>query len=636
MRVILFVGILWVSLSLKAADVKYPVSSIPEKLLKNADVVKRNEEVQFEIVGLNETVWRRKVAYTILNENGDSKSGIAVYYDKLRKVSDLDGALYDASGKQLKKIKPKDIQDYSAVQNISLYDDNRVKVYDFNYRSYPYTVEYTVEMRFNNTYSFPDWMPQSAENLSVENSSYTLIAPSDYPVRFKAFNYKEEPLVTTDKNKKIWTWKVSGLPAIKRFYASPNWNELTTAVYFAPSGFEMEGYKGNATTWQDFGLFSLSLNTGRDKLPENILQKVQELTAGITDQQEKVKVLYRFLQQNTRYISVQLGIGGLQPFEAGFVAQKGYGDCKALSNYMYSLLKAADIKSYYTLVNGGRDSDDKYMIDDFPSDQFNHVILCVPLQRDTMWLECTSQTVAPGYMGGFTGNRKALLITEEGGKLVSTPRYGIKENTQIRTIQAKVKDDGTLDFKAETVYSGIEQDELEMRVANSSKDEVKKNLEENLQLATYLLNNFKYEEEKNLIPRLREKLDVTVNNYATITGKRLFITPNILNRGGARLLEEEGRTVDYVFDYEFHNEDSEEIEIPEGYGIEAAPQEVSIKTKYGIYYSSAKVVGNKILYKRVREQFAGRFSAKEQKEIIQFFEDIYKADRNRIVLVKKA
>jgi hypothetical protein len=61
-----------------------------------------------------------------------------------------------------------------------------------------------------------------------------------------------------------------------------------------------------------------------------------------------------------------------------------------------------------------------------------------------------------------------------------------------------------------------------------------------------------------------------------------------------------------------------------------------LNTKFGMYNSSTKLDGNKIIYHRVREQFSGRFPAKDQAELTKFFEDIYKADRARVVLVKKA
>ena len=69
-------------------------------------------------------------------------------------------------------------------------------------------------------------------------------------------------------------------------------------------------------------------------LPEDIKKKVHELTDHLKDPREKINVLYDFLQKNTHYISIQLGIGGWQPFPADYVAAKRYGDCKALSNYM--------------------------------------------------------------------------------------------------------------------------------------------------------------------------------------------------------------------------------------------------------------------------------------------------------------
>jgi hypothetical protein len=65
------------------------------------------------------------------------------------------------------------------------------------------------------------------------------------------------------------------------------------------------------------------------------------------------------------------------------------------------------------------------------------------------------------------------------------------------------------------------------------------------------------------------------------------------------------------------------------------PKDVSLKTKFGTYNCSIKLNGNKITYHRVREQFSGRFPAKDQNELAKYFDDIYKADRNKIVFVKK-
>jgi hypothetical protein len=632
-RLFIFLLIFCFSFTSFAQD-SYSVSSIPKELLKNANVVKRMEDMRFEVINTGETRYYQKYALTILNENGSRYANFYQGYDKLISIQSIEGALYDFQGKQLRKLKNKDLQDISAVSNISLFEDNRAKVHNFYYAVYPYTVEYEVEVKYNHTLYMPNWNPTEYENIAVQYSRFTVVFPGNYNIRYKAFNYKEAPKTDILKDKKSWQWETKNLSAIQKTFASPVWDELTISVYIAPSEFEVEGYKGNMNTWENFGKFQLAMNKDRDKLPDNISSKVQQLITGISDESEKVKVLYKFLQQNTRYISIQLGIGGWQPFEASYVAKNGYGDCKALSNYMYSLLKVAGIKSYYTLVNAGESREARKMMDDFPSRQSNHIILCVPLKNDTMWLECTSQTLPAGYMSAFTANRKALLITEEGGKIVSTPKYGLQENQQIRSIKGMINNkDGSIDVSVNTRYTGIQQDHIHDMLTALSKDKVQKQLNEHLDLSTYDIKDFKYKETLQNVPVVNEELDIYLSDYATMSGKRLFMSPNFLNRSSLRVPDEK-RTYDFVFDLEYKDVDSVEIAIPEGYKPEALPQDVVLITKYGKYTSTVKLVNNQLFYLRTMEQYSGRYPASEQKEIAAFFETIYKTDRSKAVFVK--
>lgn len=628
-------GLLLAFISCLAGDIKYPAATIPASLLKNANAVKRMEQIEFRINDIDETVMITRYAITVLNENGERYARMVEYYDKLRQVKSVDGHLYDAGGNLLKTLKNKEVLDISSVDDNNMIDDSRRKVHQFYYKTYPYTVEYEIEVKSNNTMFFPSWVPQEGEFLAVEQSSYTVVSDASYEVRFRAFNYTKAPVINTEKDKKWMKWEVNDLPAIKLPFASPMWRELTPMIYFGPSTFEIQGFKGNMSTWKDFGKFQYALNQQRDQLPEAMQQNVKQLIAGITEEAEKVRVLYNYLQKNTRYISIQLGLGGWQPFEASFVAQKGYGDCKALTNYMYSLLKAAGIRSNYVLVYAGQGAQD-HVIPDFPSVQFNHAILCVPMSKDTMWLECTSQSAPAGYMGEFTGNRKALMIDENGGTLVATPRYTKIENILERNIKAKLETDGTLSMKVNTRYGGMQQDDLSMMINQLSKEKIQKILQEALELSTYHVNDFKYDETKAILPELKESLDVTVNGYATISGKRIFITPNILNRNGRKIEEDTARKVDYVFNYEYRDVDNYEITIPEGYELESMPQEISIESKFGTYNSVIKLEANRIIYKRTMERYAGRFAAKTGAELIKFYADIYKADRGRMVLVKKS
>lgn len=619
-----------------AADEKYAVSHIPKNMVENAHAVKRSELKEFIINNTRSAKTRHQYAITILNENGNDHAELVVFYDKLTKVNSIKGTLYNSAGNVLKKLKSKDIRDLSAVDDNNLAEDSRMKIHDFNYKDYPYTVEYEIETESIQTFNFPSWNPQQGENFSVQQSSYLISYPQNYKVRYKAFNYPGKPEESIQNGKVNLKWQILLHPSIKVPFAISSWADLATVVYLAPSDFEIGGYKGDLTTWNGFGQFQQSLNKGRDVLPASVALQVQKLIAGVTNEKEKINILYNYLQQNTRYISIQLGVGGWQPFEAAYVAKNGYGDCKALTNYMQSLLKSAGIPSYYTVVYAGTSGfAQNRFVEDLPSNQFNHVVLCVPGNKDTTWLECTSQQSPAGYMGNFTGNRKALLVNENGAQVVSTPRYGLNENKQTRKIQAQLGTDGHLNMQVNTIYECIQQDGISGMIQALPEQKIKEYLQRSLSLSTYNINEFKYDVRKSERPSVTESLDVTVHNFATITGKRIFLTPNLLNRTGAQHTADTMRKTDFVFNYAYQDTDEIEFTIPEGYVIEAGMKNVSLKTDFGKYEVSSRLENNKIIYTRVIEQYSGRFPANMQQEIIEFFQEIYKSDRSRIVLIKK-
>ena len=79
-----------------AAQDNYAVSAIPEPLLNGANVVKRIEDIRFEIINSGEAILKKKYALTILNESGDRRAPFLESYDKLMEIRSVEAALYDA------------------------------------------------------------------------------------------------------------------------------------------------------------------------------------------------------------------------------------------------------------------------------------------------------------------------------------------------------------------------------------------------------------------------------------------------------------------------------------------------------------------------------------------------------------
>lgn len=617
--------------SVVANSQQYSVNLIPDSLLKNAKAVKRFEELKVVIKSTSRAVIKHKWAITILNEEGERYAGYVTSYSKLFALNDIDGHLFDAAGKELKSVKKKDLKDEPYDDQMSFVSDDRIKRHNFYYRSFPYTVEYEDEMEYDGIFFIPKWSPVQSEKYSVEQSRLIVETPAGFKIRYKMFNVASPAIVNNIKNT-TYQWQVSNLPAIEYEAYQPDLAEVTPTVLLAPSDFEFGGYKGNMDTWQNLGKFMFSLYDGRDKLPEKIKQDVHRIADNIPEAKEKIRLLYEYMQQNTRYIGIQLGIGGWQPFEASFVAAKKYGDCKALSNYMVSILKEAGLNASHVIIEAGEG--ERGLWDDFPAPFFNHVVACVPNGKDTTWLECTSQTTSSGFMGSSTGNRKALMLAGGEGVVVNTPQYGIAQNQQVRKVMATINEAGDLIAEANTHFTGEQQELQHSLIYSANNEQREKYLNGALNLPTYKILQSKYKETKGALPVVDEYLKIEAPNYATISGRRLFIVPNLFNRSIKDFPLDEPRRFDVKFDNAFLDVDSINVAIPSGYTLEAKPNNVSLNTPFGKYKIEFMLKGNAIEMIRTYQRPAGRFPAAQYEQLARFFGDIYKADRSRMILIK--
>jgi transglutaminase-like putative cysteine protease len=614
------------------ADTKYPVSDIPEDLRKNVNVVVRKDEVVYTIIDRNKAKEVNHYAVTIFNSKGKHFAERSFFYDKFTKISSLEASVYDSNGKLIKKLKKADIQDQAAFDG-SLFSDNRLKTFDLTQGFYPYTIEVIYENEYNYLYSIDGTYLIPGENASVQHASYEIIYPKHLKPRYKCLNINVVPAIsTTSEGLESIRWKFENMKPIEHEPFSPD-RSWIPQIIAAPSQFEYDGYDGDMTSWESYGKWIAKINSGRDVLPETAKKIVSDLTKNLPTPEEKIKSLYQYMQGKTRYVNVALGIGGLQPAEAKLVDQMGYGDCKGLSNYMVSLLKEAGIRSHYATVMAGDDAPSVMM--DFPSHQANHAIVAVPLAADTIWLECTSQTNPFGYMGDFTGDRKAMLITENGGVMVNTPRYTADHNLQSRSADVYVTATGDAKAHINTVYQALQSEQDRLNFILNDTDAQKKWIESNTQIASFTLKSFTLKAQNQRIPSTTIDMDLELPRLATVNGKRLFLTANLMNRNTSHPEMLENRRSPVQLRNVYTDIDTIRYHIPESIYPEFVPAPVSIKSKFGEYEASFRLDAGSLVYTRKLKMNRGTFPAESYKELVEFFKNITKADNTKMVFVSK-
>ncbi len=629
------IGVLFFQLILTAgvlAD-EYPSFTIPKSLLKYANSVIRKEEVILEIHSENKVTVKEHFVLTVLNEAGSRYAYWSSVYDKMSSIDKIEGTLYNAMGQKIRSLKKNEISDMPVQGAGQMIVDDRRKYHSFEHREFPYTVEYISTETRSQTMFLPGWSPVRGKGMAVENSSFVVVSDQGYTYRSKLYNIPGPAVKTSTGKRKTEKWMVSHISAVPSEYGAPPLHEVAPYIALGATTFKLGSYNGDMSTWKEFGNFIGTLIAGHGELPEEEKQKVKAIISTCSNDREKVEKLYRYMQSKTHYVGIQLGVGGWVPFPAKYVATKGYGDCKALSNYMISLLNEAGIKSLYALIRAGEEERDIPV--DFPASYFNHVICAVPLQKDTLWLECTSQTKAPGYMGGFTGNRYALLITENGGVLARTPAYSKQVNQYQSDIKAFLNLEGQLAIKARNLYKTLMGDDLHYFIHAYSSEEKLKTLQRSLDIPQYKIENFQYTETQSLLPEIIEELDITADRYAQFTGKRLFLVPNLLNKWNHKLAVDTSRQFDIILNEEKIEIDSIRITLPEGYKIERDIKAEPVNSPFGNYQVSTTMQGKTLLYTRKLELLKGRYPASSYNDLLLFYEKIYNTDRARMVLVKE-
>lgn len=579
---------------------------------------------------------KNKIIVTVFKSEASELAVLDVGYSSNIKIKNMGGIVLDITGNPIYKSKKSDIEDFSNFSSFSVYEDNRVKILNLKQTRYPYTVEFEYEVEYPNLYYIPNWLPQPYPKIPVQSASSSYSFPKESHLRFFSRNIDSESFsesVLPDGMTRM-SWTVNNLPAYEQEPFVPANEQETKILLASASQFDYDGYKGDLSTWESMGSWFYQLNKGKNNLPDQTKNEVKALVTGIDSEREKVKLLYEYMQNKTRYVSIQLGIGGLMPFDASTVDRYGYGDCKALSNYMSALLEEVNIKSNYALIYGG--SYNRSFFEEFPSDYFNHVILAVPMAKDTVWLECTSQTNPFGYLGDFTSDRHALLVTSEGGKLVKTPKYSFMENIQFQEGRFVINESGNADVQIQIRAKGLQIENGNMlSVSRSSKEEKTKWIQQYLGLPSMEVQNLEFSVFHSEIPELSVQTFLKVKNLANKSGNRLFIQPNQINVFNSSVSAPKGsRTQSFQRTFGYKDFDTMIFKFPEGFEIENMPNGVSIVSEFGEYSTEFELNGDELTYKRRLELKDGIYPPELFDSYQDFLSQIEKSEKTKVVLKK--
>ncbi|MBC7949358.1 MAG: DUF3857 domain-containing protein [Chitinophagaceae bacterium] len=615
-------------LVLQAQKFPYDLAAVPDSIKNKANVVVHLDNTEVNVESDDKVTVNIHKVYTVLNDEGKGALFFQEFSTKYIFLEEVEIKVFDANGKQTEKVRKKDLRTLATGEG--LIEDGFRSYYTIKPSAYPVTVELKYEQKLKSTLNLPDFRYITV-NEGVVSASYQAKVNPEIGIRFKAKNTTIQPVITQDGKYAVYKWSVSNLPPAEQEERSIAMINRFPHVSITADKFSHYGYKGDMSSWNSFGLWLRDLHNGLDALPADRQQFFQQMVSDVKTDQEKIRRIYKYLQENFRYVSIQLGIGGWKSFAADFTDKKKYGDCKGLSNYMKAALKAVGINSHLAIINAAYNQEP--VDQDFPANGFNHMILCVPGQKDSIWLECTSNLNEMGELGTFTENRNALLVTDKGGVLVPTPRSEAGKNSWSAVSTITIQDD--LSALCETKFKARgEYRELMDGLLKETKDMQKQAIVSYLgakQPDDFLLT--KIEDPELLSAELKMVISKIPEFNA---GNKLFFSPRLFKTWTGRPLKQGNRKSDYFFEYPFERSDTTIFKLPAGAVADALPSEKHVSCDFATYQSkywfSAKENAIYATTSLVLKQH--RIPAKGYASLKKFFDDLMQDDSQRIVVQK--
>lgn len=575
----------------------------------------------------------------IFNSDGASAMSINIGTDPFRKLTSFSGKIIK-NGKVIQKIKFSDLQMEALASGLA--DD----IYYYSYSPSaptPYTFEYDYSMSYKKGFSaFPPFFPIVSEKIALLSGTYTLSLPAGTQINY---NSSVEPDKKGDGKRDVYSWKVSGFKGCKVESFMPNILDLVPYVLSSPVDFTYAGEKnGKQDSWKNLGVWLYNLQKPKMELSQEFKNELIKLTSNCKTELDKIEVLYNYLKDHTRYVSIQLGIGGYVPFPAQTVAKVGFGDCKGLSNFMRSMLLAVGIESIYYVI----DTKKKNLIENYYSlGQMDHVMLAIPLTEgekfkgDTIWMECTNPLYPLGYKHSDAAGHQVLMLKEDGGELVRISPYLDSLSRKIQLTDIKIYSDGSARFNSKKELY-LDYMEPFLMFGTRGATEQNKILSSELKLipqgmkVNSVTNNFAEYKTlgRDFCPLITVDYSFGSESFAKKTGERMFIP--VTPFSGLVNYQRETRENDIKVETFGTVRNIITIEIPAGYQVESFPKNSDLDFDWASFSS-------KIVYNEAERRFVivtcyiskpGEFPKEKYQEYIAFAKKVNRYFNSSIVLKK--
>ncbi len=632
---ILITSIIYTSFSQKNVSPNSNDIQIAETLKKSYpdDNVALESSEDYISFGFNKKTNKVTVNHTLTEAliNLDTRADIQKYcfYDGESKITEFGVRYKNNRDLSLR------ITDEAYKNNELFHNDSRVKYVhlDFPLKGYRYLttigkeyfdIKYFTKIYFNSEY------PTENKTIRIEVPNWLDIELKE--INFENFNISKSVTDTKKQDAKVYSYTLENINAFDKEKNAPGPTYIYPHILFLPKSHTKNDEKEvifNST--QDLYNWYKSLVDALENDRTSLKEKVIELTKDATTDDEKIKNIYYWVQDNIRYIAFEDGIAGFKPDEASNVYNKKYGDCKGMANLTKQMLVEAGFDARLTWIGTKRIAYD-YSTPNLSVD--NHMICTLFKDGKTIFLDGTEKFNAYGEYADRIQGKQVLIENGKEFILKKVPVNNASFNKQTINYNLVLKGDDLVGT-ADKTFNGESRSNI-LYYFNTLKNDKKEEF-----LSWYLRmgnNNIKVSniETSDLLDRdvkLDISYDITLKNAVSSFDDIIYVDIDF-DKEFAKF-DFDKRKTDYIFSYKKALESITILEIPANYKISQLPKNISIKSDNYELSVDFSQQNNTISYKKIFSIKNAKIEKSDFKQWDEFISKLKNVYNEQVIITKQ-
>lgn len=459
--------------------------------------------------------------------------------------------------------------------NDLFYNDAKVKYMTVDFPVQGYTYHYEVEKNYEDVKYFT--VLYFNDEYPILKKTMTFGIPDWLEIDLKEFNFDGHKINKSSRKEgdmTYITYTMDDVPAVFKEEDAPGRSYTYPHIMVLAKSFTKDGKQtalfktsDDLYKWYKSLISTMADNTSVMKA------KVDELTAKAKTDDEKIKNIYYWVQDNIRYIAFEDGIAGFKPDESNHVFEKRYGDCKGMANLIKQMLKLAGFDARLCWIGT------KHLAYDYKTPSLavdNHMICALLYKGKKYFLDGTEKFNSFGEYAERIQNKDVMI--EDGDKYLieKIPTATCDANKELFKANLSIENEHLVG-NCNHNYIGESRAQF-LNIYNSFETNKKKERLDGYlsqQDKNIIVTDIKSTDFQNRDTKLNIDYKVDIANKVSSFDNEMYIDLEFMNEYKNFALKD--RKVDYEMDYKTVYNSEITLKIPEGYKVTRLPSNLTIK-----------------------------------------------------------